>query len=121
MNMFADPYILDPTYTPYPTDDIWAEKLKPIPNPLMPGQGFDYGEGSCLMTFSDLQIYKKENELNENCIWSVIESDGFDKSESEETSSDLFISHGFHYVNVLGYLVTEKSPDLPFCEDIPVV
>jgi len=99
----------NPPHPPYPTDDIWAEKLKPIVNPYDHGMGFDYGSGSCLMNWNNLQQFRKDHEVNEDCIWTIVECD-----------DEVYLSHGIHWINTLGYIVTEKTPEVPVYEDIRI-
>jgi hypothetical protein len=98
-----------PPNNPYATEDSWAELLKPIPNPYTPGMGFDYGQGSCLMHWVDLQRYIREHSPDEDSLWSIVDDE-----------DDLYISHGLHSVNVLGYIVTKDKPTFPLYEDILV-
>lgn len=97
---------------PYPTEDIWAEQLQPIPNKEDPFSGFDYGNGSCLHTIQQLRRAISDNpDLGEDNIWTVSDDDEGD---------NLYIGHGTHYVNALGYLLTRKTPLVPITEDILV-
>jgi len=73
--------------------------LNPIPNPYKPGMGFDYGDGSCLMLRFDVQRYLKEHNLDNDHVWSIIEAE-----------NELYIDHGFSYVNTIGFMITEKAP-----------
>lgn len=80
-------------------EDEWVEAFIPLPNPFAEGTGFDFGGGGCLLNEDDLRnIVNIGNEA----IWSVI--------ECSETY-DMYICLGVHKINVLGYIVTEKSPD----------
>lgn len=73
--------------------------LNPIPNPYKPGMGFDYGNGSCLMLRYDAETYLAENKLDRDHVWSIIEAE-----------NELYIDHGFSYINTLGFMITEKAP-----------
>ena len=81
--------------------------LKPIPNKYHPGMGFDYGEGSCLMLRHDTNRYLEEHNLSPDHVWSVIEAE-----------DELYLSHGFRFVNVLGFIITEQPPRFTPHEDI---
>jgi hypothetical protein len=81
------------------TLDQWEQQFRPLPNHLSKDQGCDFGNGSCLF-----ETYGQDHEyirtLNQNrslCLWTLLEVDG-----------KLFISEGCHFVNRLGYLVTER-------------
>lgn len=91
------------------TESDWEYQFKPIPNPYRPGMGFDYGSGSCLFLYTDLQRYIKEHNLSDAHIWTVVEDE-----------DDLYISHGYHYVNSLGYIATEIAPRFTLNYDILV-
>lgn len=104
-----------PPNHPYACEDTWAKLLKPIPNPYTPGMGFDYGNGSCLMHFVDLKTYREQHNPDEDCLWTIVESEGW---EDDDEETYLYISHGIHYVNALGYMVTENKPVMPIYEDI---
>lgn len=90
------------------TEDQWEDQLRPIPNPYTPGTGFDFGNGSYLMGHVDLQMYTEAHHPSPDRLWSIVEGD----------SGKLYISPGVHWVNVLGYIVTENVPALPVTEDI---
>jgi len=45
---------LDVQHIPTLTEDQWVVQHKPIPYTYRLGTGFDYGDGSCLMSFTDL-------------------------------------------------------------------
>lgn len=94
---------------PVITDDDIHARYHFIPNPYTLGMGFDYGEGSCLMLYTDLQRYIKEHNVDEDCIWTVVDGD----------DGDLYLLHGFHYVNRVGYIVSKNPPLYPITEEIP--
>ncbi|MGH1461199.1 MAG: hypothetical protein ACRBB6_04105 [Neptuniibacter sp.] len=100
----------NPPISPFPTDDIWAEKMIPIPNPFCTGMGFDYGSGSSLMHWNHLQQFRAEHTPDEDQIWSIVEGD----------DDEVYVSHGIHWINVLGYIVTQNTPDTPLYEDIRI-
>lgn len=91
------------------TENQWIEQCRPIPNPYDVGAGFDFGNGSCLFSQNTLKEYMSVHEVKPDCIWTVI--------ESGETDA-LFLSQGQHWVNALGYIVTEDSPYFSLTQDI---
>lgn len=100
------------------TEDQWVDKLEPIPNPYTLGTGFDYGKGSCLMGYTDLTKYISEKAIDLEYIWSVVENTEYDPEEDEDAPS-AYLAHGYHYINVLGYIVCKNTPPYPIREDIP--
>lgn len=91
--------------------DQWQDKYEPIPNKYRPDMGFDLGYGCVLMRYPDLQKALKEHDLTDNHIWTIIESD---------TNDDLYIAHGYHIVNALGWITTLSAPHTPLHDDILV-
>lgn len=89
------------------TDDEWAEAYHPLPNTRDDSGGFDYGSGCTLMTRFDALEVLKELNLSDDHLWTVIECD-----------ENLYISHGFHWVNSFGYILTENAPQHPILNDI---
>lgn len=68
------------------------EKYKVIYNP-------NNKETQLFETFGDdLQFVSRQNKLK---IWTVVEGD----------DGELYIVHGYHYVNRVGYLITENHPE----------
>lgn len=112
----------DRSYIPFKsmTEDEWVDKLQPIPNPYTLGTGFDYGQGSCLMGHTDLTKYMTENALGWEYIWTIIDNDEYDPEEDED-APHAWLSHGYHYVNILGYIVCKFAPPFPVTEDIPCI
>lgn len=88
-------------------EDKWAAECKPIPNNYRPGMGFDYGDGCCLFLNTDLQNYIREHNVSDDQIWSIIESE-----------NELYLTHGWSFVNNIGYIVTENAPRFTPTEDI---
>ena len=85
------------------TENTFVERFKPQVNKLDTNASFDFGGGGCLYeTYGrDLAAIRAADPGQ---IWTVLESDG-----------DMFIASGFHFVNRLGYLLTEVP--VPVGED----
>jgi len=77
------------------------DEYKPVKNPL----GHDYGfEGCMIETFGDdIDMVRKQWEKDKTKIWTVLDGEG----------SNLDIVAGFHFVNRLGYIITEVSWESP--------
>lgn len=68
------------------TFEEWVEKYKPLKN--------EYGEVALFETYgSDIDFLNKQNP---DCIWTL-----------EDTGDGAFIASGVHFVNRIGYYVTE--------------
>ncbi|WP_027855033.1 hypothetical protein [Marinobacterium litorale] len=93
------------------TEDLWAERFKPIPNPYTLGMGYDYGRGSCLMLTVDLDRYLKEHIVDPMAIWTLM--DGEDHAYG-------YIAQGRRYVNAIGWFITESIPAFELHYDIEV-
>lgn len=87
--------------------DTWVEKFHPIPNKNDPYSGFDFGEGSVLMTHSEAQKVLADLKLSDDHLWTILEGD-----------DDVYLSHHFHFVNQLGYVITRNAPQQPLFDDI---
>lgn len=79
----------------------WLDEYEPIPNKYRPDMGFDFGHGCVLMGFPDLKRAIEEYSLTDHHIWTIIESDSDDH---------LYIAHGFHNINALGWITTLSAP-----------
>ena len=78
------------------TEDEWAETYRPMPAASGDG-GFDFGDGPTLLDWTqpaDLALIKAAEE---DRIWTVVDGDG-----------GLVIVAGHHFVNRMGYIVTEN-------------
>ncbi|MAM83207.1 MAG: hypothetical protein CL472_00815 [Acidobacteria bacterium] len=82
-------------------EDDWADQFKPKPAPT-PGNGYDYGNGCTLIDGHSNEDREYLKGLNPRTVWTVVSSD-----------ADAILP-GFHTVNRLGYIVTEK----PWSDDI---
>lgn len=77
------------------TEDEFLERFKPIANHLDETAGFDFGKGGCLFEAAGPELeFVRAQPLDK--VWTVIDGD-----EGVE------ITDGMHFVNRLGYLVTE--------------
>lgn len=77
--------------------DEWVDQYRPIPNPTG-DSGFCIGD-DCLMyeTYApDLDVVTAAHEKDPRTVWTLLDVDG-----------DLYLGDGFHYVNRMGYFITE--------------
>jgi hypothetical protein len=80
------------------SEDEFVEKYKPIVNHICDEHGFDFGEGCCLYeTYAPEIGYVHELSKTTKRVWTVAEGD----------NETIAYMAGFHYVNRLGFLVTE--------------
>ncbi len=82
------------------TEEEWIEKYKPTVNHLDENAGYDFGlgRGSLYETYGqELDYVWNKNQTQPECIWTVIEGD-----------AGMYIVSGYHHVNRLGYVITEK-------------
>ena len=79
------------------TEDEWIEQYNPRPHPTGKGNGYDYGDGSTLLDASP-QDREHLDQTPLMQIWSVIEGD-----------EGQVIAAGRHWVNCLGWIVTEEA------------
>ena len=86
------------------TDDKWIDEFKPIPRDgIKEGliSGYDCGDGPCLWETYGKDIDEVCRRMDqtewEGRLWTVFD--------------DLSIGEGFHIVNRLGYIFTEKPAD----------
>ena len=78
--------------------DQWIEQYKPIPNPT--GDSGFFVDDKCLMyeTYSpDLDVVRAAFEKDSRCVWTIVEGD----------DGELYLGDGFHFVNRIGYFITE--------------
>lgn len=84
------------------TEDEFIERFRPIPNLFEPDASFDFGQGGCLFAnfAGELDFLRRRSE---GTVWTLTDCDGH-----------LEITDGMHYVNRLGYIVTEIAcpPDI---------
>ncbi len=83
--------------------EIWESTFKPQPNAIATtDRGF---EGKLFETFGAEHNYVQTVVKEEpDRVWTVVDADG-----------KWYIAQGYHYVNRVGYLITEKpfNPDDP--------
>ena len=77
------------------TEDTFLERFVPIANPFDATAGFDFGNGSCLFAPTGREFEFVRGQPPEN-IWTIVEGD-----------DGIEITNGMHFVNRLGYLVSE--------------
>ena len=103
------------------TDDEFYDKYKPVKNHLDDNASFD---GFMWETYDEEKEYCFELAKKENRVWTIIECDDEDydgdgesddildpdnQEEGYEPPSCLVITNGFHYVNRIGFMVTEVA------------
>lgn len=82
------------------TYEDWIETYKPIQNPIDSHACF---EGTLIETFGEEREFIRTQPDNQ--IWTLIDED-----------DDMFILTGFHFVNRMGYFITE----VPYTESVTV-
>jgi hypothetical protein len=90
------------------TEDEWIERFKPLPAPSGDG-GFDFGDGSTLLDWTKPVDAAILDAADPACVWTVVDGD-----------EGPAIVCGRHFVNRLGYIVTEvptPSEDLEIVMD----
>lgn len=73
--------------------DKWEAKYKPVKNHLDPNASHD---GRMFETYGP--EYQHITDTPEKKVWTIVTGD----------NGEMIITAGYHYVNRLGYLVTEK-------------
>lgn len=85
-------------------DEFWAQ-YKPVKNRITEDAPFD---GCMFETYGQDMIHVLEvHEVYPHFIWTIIDTD-----------NGLSITSGYHYVNRLGYLITELPADEDFIDVI---
>lgn len=81
------------------TEDEWVEKFKPKVNHIDQSHGWDFGSGCCLYeTYSpEVDYVHQQAQIHPESVWTLIECDG-----------NSYIIPGYHYVNRMGYFITEN-------------
>jgi hypothetical protein len=86
------------------TFEEFVEKYVPIKNHIDTNASYD---GMAFETYGEeLEFVKKQNPAN---IWTVVDSD---------SGNYPIITNGFHYVNRLSYIITEKPCEEEFVDVI---
>lgn len=76
------------------TYEDWVEQYKPIKNPTA-DHGYDQ---TMFETYEpDIEMVRKAEKADARTIWTIVEGD----------NSGLYITDGYHYVNRVGYFITE--------------
>jgi hypothetical protein len=89
------------------TFDEWAAQYRPITNTLDPNAAMC---GIMFETFgAEVNFVVATHAKLPARVWTVIESDEEElgADEDEPAANRWFVIEGFHYVNRLGYLITE--------------
>jgi hypothetical protein len=81
------------------TEDQWLEKFKPIDNHLIDDEGTYMGK--MFETYGEeLEFVLKILGDSPDKVWTITEDEGH-----------WYLGAGYHYVNRIGYLITEVSHD----------
>lgn len=82
---------------PYTEFETWHEKFKPVANHIDEDASWD---GAMFETYGDEELYiEKMCRENPRKVWTLVEDDyGF-----------MCITNGWHYVNRIGYFITENE------------
>jgi hypothetical protein len=94
------------------TTGEWEEQFKPITNHLDSNASWqdDDGNGIMFETYGEeLDFVKTKLKENPNCIWTLVDSD-----DGEEC----IIVGGYHFVNRIGYFITEVPAEKDFCYNV---
>ena len=93
-------------------DEFWG-KYKPIINHLDDNASWN---GCMYETYGDERQYCFDLAEKENRVWTIIETSGVEFDPDEEEDDDevydpmcVTIISGFHWINRMGFLITEKA------------
>ena len=78
--------------------DQWIDQYRPITNPT--GDSGFFVDDKCLMfeTYDpDLAVVLAAHEKDPNTVWTIVEGE----------DGELYLGDGYHYVNRIGYFITE--------------
>jgi hypothetical protein len=82
------------------TDTEWETKFKPIKNHIDSNSSW---EGSLFESYGkELDFVREKCKENPQCIWTLMDS---------EEDDDCVIVEGFHFVNRIGYFITENPAE----------
>jgi hypothetical protein len=87
------------------TDTEWETQFKPIKNHLDSNASWqdESGIGIMFETYGEeLDFVKEKCNENPHCIWTLMDS---------EEDDDCVIVEGFHFVNRIGYFITENPAE----------
>lgn len=79
------------------TYEDWVRTYKPVQNHICPNASYD---GTMFETYGEEHHWVTAQE--DQHIWTLIDEDG-----------EMFILEGYHWVNRLGYFITEVPYDQP--------
>ena len=77
------------------SEEIFYEKYKPIKNHYNTDAAFD---GHMFETYGEEIAFVVEQSRTSKKVWTIIESD-----------EKMYIVAGFHYINRVGYMITEEA------------
>ena len=83
----------------------WEEQFKPIKNHLDDNASWqdENGNGIMFETYgNELDFVRGKCEPNPRCIWTLMDS---------EEDDDCVVVEGFHFVNRIGYFITENPAE----------
>ena len=87
------------------TEGEWEKQFKPIRNHLDPNASWQDEDGNGIMfeTYgNELDFIRGKCEQNPKCIWTLMDS---------EEDDDCVVVEGFHFVNRIGYFITENPAE----------
>lgn len=81
------------------SEDEFDDRYPLLTNHLNPSAGWGIGEaGGCLFeTYGEELAYVREQDASQ--VWTLVDGD----------DGDLYVISGFHFVNRIGYLISEAS------------
>lgn len=80
------------------TYDQWVDTYKPIPNPHVKPDERPFN--NCMFETFGPELGQALSAAD-NCIWTIVEADG-----------EWWLTHGYHVVSRMGYLISEVPFDL---------
>lgn len=102
LKIIADCHELPTKYDELTEDEFW-EQYKPVQNHLVGDCSFD----GCMFETYGEEVQYVLSKIDEQIVWTIL-----DGSEDD----NLYIVSGYHLVNRLGYLITEK----PYTKEIEI-
>ena len=101
------------------TEEEFYEKYKPVKNHLDDNASWD---GCMFETYDEEKQYCFDLAQKENRVWTIIECDDIECDDGPDDEDDytppiMYVISGFHWLNRLGFLVTE----VPYENDIEVL
>lgn len=81
----------------FPIDEEeFVGHFRPVPNHLNDNASFDFGNGGCLFETYGAELDHIRLQPAEH-VWTILDMDG-----------ELMIASGYHFVNRMGYILTER-------------